>query len=292
MASGILTNIFNKIESFFDSRVGIKTQSLLILDWIEENIPSDIIPVIQQCEDKLSILKNRESTKEFTLVKGSLKVSNMKDLLNKYKTYVMDVNSSSKVIKDAITSIMSDTVNEKSMNYMQYSLFHLLETTGNNLETGLRVINYVLLNSHDTLMSSSEIKKVLDSLPMFKLEVIDNKTTLKQKIEEIKKLPKTNIFDAVVSDVPDELVKNVLPNIHMFNGNPIYTFRKWLVRKDAEKLNNLEVLKSEISNRLLELEEMKAGASGEQLETIRRQIEWYEEKRNKLDAQRQAIEND
>ena len=288
-----LNNIYNTVTSIFSQNdEGIKTKSIQILNYLEENINDNVFPVIQQCEDKIALLKSRDSSKEFSIIKSSLKVSGVKDLIAKYKTYVTDVNTNIRTLQDSVNAIMTNTVNEKTMNYAQYSLFSSLETIAANIDVGLRIINHMLLNNKDTLTSTNEIKKMFDSLPLFKVEVIDNKRNIKQKVEDIKKLPKTNIFDVVNSNAPEATIKASLPDFKGFTGNPIYTFRKWLVRKDAEKLNRLEILKSEINNRILELEEEKAGASSENLETIRKQIEWYEEKRNKVDAEIQKIEND
>lgn len=288
-----LNNIYNTVTSIFSQNdEGIKTKSIQILNYLEENINDNVFPVIQQCEDKIALLKSRDSSKEFSIIKSSLKVSGVKDLIAKYKTYVTDVNTNIRTLQDSVNAIMTNTVNEKTMNYAQYSLFSSLETIAANIDVGLRIINHMLLNNKDTLTSTNEIKKMFDSLPLFKVEVIDNKRNVKQKVEDIKKLPKTNIFDVVNSNAPEATIKASLPDFKGFTGNPIYTFRKWLVRKDAEKLNRLEILKSEINNRILELEEEKAGASSENLETIRKQIEWYEEKRNKVDAEIQKIEND
>ena len=67
-----------------------------------------------------------------------------------------------------------------------------------------------------------------------------------------------------------------------FIGNPIFSFRKWLVDKDIDKAKALEDTKNLIELRLLELRNQAAGESDN--EGLRKQIEYYEDKLAEVDS--------
>ena len=140
---------------------------------------------------------------------------------------------------------------------------------------------YILIRDEkNSMLSQKQVIKLLKQLPSFKLKVL-NKVTVKDALASIANSSSESIYDRNTADAPDSIKMSGI-KVSNFIGNPIFSFRKWLVDKDIDKAKALEDTKNLIELRLLELRNQAAGESDN--EGLRKQIEYYEDKLAEVDS--------
>ena len=140
---------------------------------------------------------------------------------------------------------------------------------------------YILIRDEkNSMLSQKQVIKLLKQLPSFKLKVL-NKVTVKDALATISNSSAESIYDRNSADAPDSIKMSGI-KVSNFIGNPIFSFRKWLVDKDIDKAKALEDTKNLIELRLLELRNQAAGESDN--EGLRKQIEYYEDKLAEVDS--------
>lgn len=282
-----LYNAVTKILPTGHDKLGSKT--LNMVDIIEEELNNVYIPTIELLNDSKQLFKTIESSANFKLVKDDLKIRNLQELISKMLSYGEDVNSNIDAIRKAVKGYVNDNINEKTISLKQFSLFRLVEDILGNLRCALRINYLILLDPKNTVLSKKYSLDVFKMLPKFKTDVL-NGNTVKKLLEEIAKMPNDSIYDRYESGTPNPIATQGMDKFQSlgFLGNPIYTFRKWLVDREASKREDLLTTKNMIELRLLELRNIEAGNANN--ETIQKQIEYYEDYLEAIDTKIAKIE--
>lgn len=286
-----ITDLFNKVKSIlpFTGNNKLGTKTLDMVDIVEEEINNVYQPTIELLNDNKQLFKGIEATANFKMVKDHLKVRNVQDLINDLESYGSDVTKNLDALRKAVKAGLHDVINEKTMSLKQYSLFRLVEDTLGNIRFALRISYFILIDPKNSVLSRKFSTDILKNLPKFR-DVVLNGDSIKKQLEEIAKMPIDAIYDRYESDAPSSVSMSDMNKFGKlgFLGNPIYTFRKWLVDREMQKREDLLTNKNMIELRLLELRNIEAGNPNN--ETIQKQIEYYEDFLESLDQRIAKIE--
>ena len=274
----MLTELWNEITSIFtnDKFARIKSKTEATFTAVVYEIENGILPILDNYQDPKNkvILDNLKNSNTFKIIKEGLKVNDPSKLLVELEVYFKDILTNQSKIVSSINTILSDSVNEKTITFKQYEMMNYIDDMYSNTYFTTELLYILIRDEKNSMLSQKQVIKLLKQLPSFKLKVL-NKVTVKDALASIANSSAESIYDRNSADAPDSIKMSGI-KVSNFIGNPIFSFRKWLVDKDIDKAKALEDTKNLIELRLLELRNQAAGESDN--EGLRKQIEYYEDK--------------
>ena len=280
----MLTELWNEITSIFtnDKFARIKSKTEATFTAVVYEIENGILPILDNYQDpkNKAILDNLKNSNTFKIVKEGLKVNDPSKLLVELEVYFKDILTNQSKIVSSINTILSDSVNEKTITFKQYEMMNYIDDMYSNTYFATELLYILIRDEKNSMLSQKQVIKLLKQLPSFKLKVL-NKVTVKEALATIANSSSESIYDRNSADAPDSIKMSGI-KVSNFIGNPIFSFRKWLVDKDIDKAKALEDTKNLIELRLLELRNQTAGESDN--EGLRKQIEYYEDKLAEVDS--------
>lgn len=280
----MLTELWNEITSIFtnDKFARIKSKTEATFTAVVYEIENGILPILDNYQDpkNKAILDNLKNSNTFKIIKEGLKVNDPSKLLVELEVYFKDILANQSKIVSSINTILSDSVNEKTITFKQYEMMNYIDDMYSNTYFTTELLYILIRDEKNSMLSQKQVIKLLKQLPNFKLKVL-NKVTVKDALASIANSSAESIYDRNSADAPDSIKMSGI-KVSNFIGNPIFSFRKWLVDKDIDKAKALEDTKNLIELRLLELRNQAAGESDN--EGLRKQIEYYEDKLAEVDS--------
>lgn len=280
----MLTELWNEITSIFtnDKFARIKSKTEATFTAVVYEIENGILPILDNYQDpkNKAILDNLKNSNTFKIIKEGLKVNDPSKLLVELEVYFKDILTNQSKIVSSINTILSDSVNEKTITFKQYEMMNYIDDMYSNTYFTTELLYILIRDEKNSMLSQKQVIKLLKQLPSFKLKVL-NKVTAKDALASIANSSAESIYDRNSADAPDSIKMSGI-KVSNFIGNPIFSFRKWLVDKDIDKAKALEDTKNLIELRLLELRNQAAGESDN--EGLRKQIEYYEDKLAEVDS--------
>ena len=280
----MLTELWNEITSIFtnDKFARIKSKTEATFTAVVYEIENGILPILDNYQDpkNKAILDNLKNSNTFKIIKEGLKVNDPSKLLVELEVYFKDILTNQSKIVSSINTILSDSVNEKTITFKQYEMMNYIDDMYSNTYFTTELLYILIRDEKNSMLSQKQVIKLLKQLPNFKLKVL-NKVTVKDALASIANSSAESIYDRNSADAPDSIKMSGI-KVSNFIGNPIFSFRKWLVDKDIDKAKALEDTKNLIELRLLELRNQAAGESDN--EGLRKQIEYYEDKLAEVDS--------
>lgn len=280
----MLTELWNEITSIFtnDKFARIKSKTEATFTAVVYEIENGILPILDNYQDpkNKAILDNLKNSNTFKIIKEGLKVNDPIKLLVELEVYFKDILTNQSKIVSSINTILSDSVNEKTITFKQYEMMNYIDDMYSNTYFTTELLYILIRDEKNSMLSQKQVIKLLKQLPSFKLKVL-NKVTVKDALATISNSSAESIYDRNSADAPDSIKMSGI-KVSNFIGNPIFSFRKWLVDKDIDKAKALEDTKNLIELRLLELRNQAAGESDN--EGLRKQIEYYEDKLAEVDS--------
>lgn len=280
----MLTELWNEITSIFtnDKFARIKSKTEATFTAVVYEIENGILPILDNYQDpkNKAILDNLKNSNTFKIIKEGLKVNDPSKLLVELEVYFKDILTNQSKIVSSINTILSDSVNEKTITFKQYEMMNYIDDMYSNTYFTTELLYILIRDEKNSMLSQKQVIKLLKQLPSFKLKVL-NKITVKEALATISNSSAESIYDRNSADAPDSIKMSGI-KVSNFIGNPIFSFRKWLVDKDIDKAKALEDTKNLIELRLLELRNQAAGESDN--EGLRKQIEYYEDKLAEVDS--------
>lgn len=280
----MLTELWNEITSIFtnDKFARIKSKTEATFTAVVYEIENGILPILDNYQDPKNkvILDNLKNSNTFKIIKEGLKVNDPSKLLVELEVYFKDILANQSKIVSNINTILSDSVNEKTITFKQYEMMNYIDDMYSNTYFTTELLYILIRDEKNSMLSQKQVIKLLKQLPSFKLKVL-NKVTVKDALAAIANSSSESIYDRNSADAPDSIKMSGI-KVSNFIGNPIFSFRKWLVDKDIDKAKALEDTKNLIELRLLELRNQAAGESDN--EGLRKQIEYYEDKLAEVDS--------
>lgn len=280
----MLTELWNEITSIFtnDKFARIKSKTEATFTAVVYEIENGILPILDNYQDpkNKAILDNLKNSNTFKIIKEGLKVNDPSKLLVELEVYFKDILTNQSKIVSSINTILSDSVNEKTITFKQYEMMNYVDDMYSNTYFTTELLYILIRDEKNSMLSQKQVIKLLKQLPSFKLKVL-NKVTVKDALASIANSSSESIYDRNSADAPDSIKMSGI-KVSNFIGNPIFSFRKWLVDKDIDKAKALEDTKNLIELRLLELRNQAAGESDN--EGLRKQIEYYEDKLAEVDS--------
>jgi len=280
----MLTELWNEITSIFtnDKFARIKSKTEATFTAVVYEIENGILPILDNYQDPKNkvILDNLKNSNTFKIIKEGLKVNDPSKLLVELEVYFKDILTNQSKIVSSINTILSDSVNEKTITFKQYEMMNYIDDMYSNTYFTTELLYILIRDEKNSMLSQKQVIKLLKQLPNFKLKVL-NKVTVKDALASIANSSSESIYDRNSADAPDSIKMSGI-KVSNFIGNPIFSFRKWLVDKDIDKAKALENTKNLIELRLLELRNQAAGESDN--EGLRKQIEYYEDKLAEVDS--------
>ena len=280
----MLTELWNEITSIFtnDKFARIKSKTEATFTAVVYEIENGILPILDNYQDPKNkvILDNLKNSNTFKIIKEGLKVNDPSKLLVELEVYFKDILTNQSKIVSSINTILSDSVNEKTITFKQYEMMNYIDDMYSNTYFTTELLYILIRDEKNSMLSQKQVIKLLKQLPSFKLKVL-NKVTVKDALASIGNSSAESIYDRNSADAPDSIKMSGI-KVSNFIGNPIFSFRKWLVDKDIDKAKALEDTKNLIELRLLELRNQAAGESDN--EGLRKQIEYYEDKLAEVDS--------
>lgn len=280
----MLTELWNEITSIFtnDKFARIKSKTEATFTAVVYEIENGILPILDNYQDPKNkvILDNLKNSNTFKIIKEGLKVNDPSKLLVELEVYFKDILANQSKIVSSINTILSDSVNEKTITFKQYEMMNYIDDMYSNTYFTTELLYILIRDEKNSMLSQKQVIKLLKQLPSFKLKVL-NKVTVKDALASIANSSAESIYDRNSADAPDSIKMSGI-KVSNFIGNPIFSFRKWLVDKDIDKAKALEDTKNLIELRLLELRNQAAGESDN--EGLRKQIEYYEDKLAEVDS--------
>lgn len=280
----MLTELWNEITSIFttDKFARIKSKTEATFTAVVYEIENGILPILDNYQDPKNkvILDNLKNSNTFKIIKEGLKVNDPSKLLVELEVYFKDILTNQSKIVSSINTILSDSVNEKTITFKQYEMMNYIDDMYSNTYFTTELLYILIRDEKNSMLSQKQVIKLLKQLPNFKLKVL-NKVTVKDALASIANSSAESIYDRNSADAPDSIKMSGI-KVSNFIGNPIFSFRKWLVDKDIDKAKALEDTKNLIELRLLELRNQAAGESDN--EGLRKQIEYYEDKLAEVDS--------
>lgn len=280
----MLTELWNEIISIFtnDKFARIKSKTEATFTAVVYEIENGILPILDNYQDPKNkvILDNLKNSNTFKIIKEGLKVNDPSKLLVELEVYFKDILTNQSKIVSSINTILSDSVNEKTITFKQYEMMNYVDDMYSNTYFATELLYILIRDEKNSMLSQKQVIKLLKQLPSFKLKVL-NKVTVKDALASIANSSSESIYDRNSADAPDSVKMSGI-KVSNFIGNPIFSFRKWLVDKDIDKAKALEDTKNLIELRLLELRNQAAGESDN--EGLRKQIEYYEDKLAEVDS--------
>ena len=280
----MLTELWNEITSIFtnDKFARIKSKTEATFTAVVYEIENGILPILDNYQDPKNkvILDNLKNSNTFKIIKEGLKVNDPSKLLVELEVYFKDILTNQSKIVSSINTILSDSVNEKTITFKQYEMMNYIDDMYSNTYFTTELLYILIRDEKNSMLSQKQVIKLLKQLPSFKLKVL-NKVTVKDALASISNSSAESIYDRNSADAPDSIKMSGI-KVSNFIGNPIFSFRKWLVDKDIDKAKALEDTKNLIELRLLELRNQAAGESDN--EGLRKQIEYYEDKLAEIDS--------
>ena len=271
----MLTELWNEITSIFtnDKFARIKSKTEATFTAVVYEIENGILPILDNYQDP-------KNSNTFKIIKEGLKVNDPSKLLVELEVYFKDILTNQSKIVSSINTILSDSVNEKTITFKQYEMMNYVDDMYSNTYFATELLYILIRDEKNSMLSQKQVIKLLKQLPNFKLKVL-NKVTVKDALASIANSSAESIYDRNSADAPDSIKMSGI-KVSNFIGNPIFSFRKWLVDKDIDKAKALEDTKNLIELRLLELRNQAAGESDN--EGLRKQIEYYEDKLAEVDS--------
>lgn len=280
----MLTELWDEITSIFtnDKFARIKSKTEATFTAVVYEIENGILPILDNYQDPKNkvILDNLKNSNTFKIIKEGLKVNDPSKLLVELEVYFKDILTNQSKIVSSINTILSDSVNEKTITFKQYEMMNYIDDMYSNTYFTTELLYILIRDEKNSMLSQKQVIKLLKQLPSFKLKVL-NKVTVKDALASIANSSAESIYDRNSADAPDSIKMSGI-KVSNFIGNPIFSFRKWLVDKDIDKAKALEDTKNLIELRLLELRNQAAGESDN--EGLRKQIEYYEDKLAEVDS--------
>lgn len=280
----MLTELWNEITSIFtnDKFARIKSKTEATFTAVVYEIENGILPILDNYQDpkNKAILDNLKNSNTFKIIKEGLKVNDPSKLLVELEVYFKDILTNQSKIVSSINTMLSDSVNEKTITFKQYEMMNYIDDMYSNTYFTTELLYILIRDEKNSMLSQKQVIKLLKQLPSFKLKVL-NKVTVKEALATIANSSSESIYDRNTADAPDSIKMSGI-KVSNFIGNPIFSFRKWLVDKDIDKAKALEDTKNLIELRLLELRNQAAGESDN--EGLRKQIEYYEDKLAEVDS--------
>lgn len=280
----MLTELWDEITSIFttDKFARIKSKTEATFTAVVYEIENGILPILDNYQDpkNKAILDNLKNSNTFKIIKEGLKVNDPSKLLVELEVYFKDILTNQSKIVSSINTILSDSVNEKTITFKQYEMMNYVDDMYSNTYFTTELLYILIRDEKNSMLSQKQVIKLLKQLPNFKLKVL-NKVTVKDALASIGNSSSESIYDRNSADAPDSVKMSGI-KVSNFIGNPIFSFRKWLVDKDIDKAKALEDTKNLIELRLLELRNQAAGESDN--EGLRKQIEYYEDKLAEVDS--------
>lgn len=280
----MLTELWNEITSIFttDKFARIKSKTEATFTAVVYEIENGILPILDNYQDPKNkvILDNLKNSNTFKIIKEGLKVNDPSKLLVELEVYFKDILTNQSKIVSSINTMLSDSVNEKTITFKQYEMMNYIDDMYSNTYFTTELLYILIRDEKNSMLSQKQVIKLLKQLPSFKLKVL-NKVTVKDALATIANSSSESIYDRNSADAPDSIKMSGI-KVSNFIGNPIFSFRKWLVDKDIDKAKALEDTKNLIELRLLELRNQAAGESDN--EGLRKQIEYYEDKLAEVDS--------
>lgn len=290
--AGIISGVFTYVKSLFHT---IKKEDVVkTLDFVFNNISQDVLPtltdVIENADIKL--IENSKILKNLSTF-ADMRAKNNKEFLVKLKAIFEDFSSNYKLFATTVDNELNDIVTNSATTPKDSAILKIINDIGAMNIFILDLLYIIIMDKENSVLPSIKVKTVEANIPDFAQSLKFYSKDFEKIIKDIPKLSDTimNINDgkeSMLSGVLQHIgLLTLLPQTNGFINNPIYHIRMWMVDREVAKYESLKDRKKMIELRLLEL---KLEDKGESDAALQKQIQYYEEKINKLEYEIAKLE--
>lgn len=220
--------------------------------------------------------------------------SNVK-ALEKLQEFFIELANTQKQIRKEVNTV-SDVLTDKVVSVKEATLVRIVEDFN---FLNLYVLDFLympLIEDGDTTYPKFKINGIREELPTFvQLYKYYNKKT-DEILKELTQLPDINVtkvesagsagfLDTVINNF--KALKLFGTSAKGFIGNPIYQIRMWLVDREIAKYELLKEKRKELELKILELRYQEQGTNDP---SLKKQIEYYEDKLSGIEYEINKIE--
>lgn len=275
----------------------IKKESVVkSLDFILANIDNDVIPALTAVIDSndikviidSSILNNIGNMCD-------IKHKNNIDVLVKIKQLFVSISDNRKELYNLVNVELNDIVTDKTITAKDGAILKVISDIASINIYVLDLVYLVLIDNSDTDLPKIRLKRIRDTMPSFVGMYKVYSEDFSKLLENISKISNTviDINDGNSSMTNMLLAKTgkrvTLPGASGFINNPIYHVRLWFVDREVKKYESLKEKKRLIELKLMEL---KLEQTNTYDQTLRKQVEYYENKLSTIEYKIEKIEQD
>ena len=157
----MLTELWNEITSIFtnDKFARIKSKTEATFTAVVYEIENGILPILDNYQDpkNKAILDNLKNSNTFKIIKEGLKVNDPSKLLVELEVYFKDILTNQSKIVSSINTILSDSVNEKTITFKQYEMMNYIDDMYSNTYFTTELL-YILIRDEKNSMLSQKMR--------------------------------------------------------------------------------------------------------------------------------------
>jgi hypothetical protein len=290
--TGFVNGILSYVKNMFHT---VKKEDVIkTTEFVFNNLTNDVITAIEDviANSDSSLIENSGILKNLNMF-SELKAKNNKDLLIKIKDIFTDIEKSYKDMLAVIENNLSDVITNTASTPKDAAILKVVSDIGSMNIFIMDLLYSVIMDKENSMLPSIKLKSVEANTPEF-IKCI--KYYGKNFSKVVKDLPKVSSTVININDGKESMLSGLLshagvlltlPHTQGFTNNPIYHIRMWMIDREIVKYESLKDRKKMIELRLLEL---KLDEQGESDTKLQKQIQYYEEKLNKLEYEIAKLE--
>ena len=251
-----------------------------------DSLNDQILPVLNNIidGDKDSYMENSSTLTNMRLM-VNIKTNTNMELVKKIRNLLKDMLASEKDLINVINQHVPEYVTNKTGSLRQLAILRVSEDYANTIMYILDFLYLTMNDNSDGMISKFKNKLIRNGISSFISFINVYYGNVNKIIKKLSKIDDTilNMKDVDVTVLESILTKGShinFPTDKGYIGNPIVSFRLWMVDREINKIELLKDKKKLLEVRLLEL---RALDNNEPTDTIKGQIEYYEEKVSSLE---------
>lgn len=269
-----IADIYSNITHFFSREKfpTIKKDTLELVNEQKVILKNEVLPVLEEYTRSLEVLKKAPESMHAKIYKSALKVKNVSELVTQAYAFCKECDKQLPAVENSIKGSLTDGTNNKSITLKQYGYYQLVLDISNVLRLIPLYIYAMIKDDKYTELPGTMDKRLIEEATVFR-SIVLTKNYVSSKLSEVGELPDTPVYDYTQDE---NSIKVAGVKVNNWLGNPIFSFRKWLVDKEVDKINALKEEKQLLELRLLELRNAAEGNNDNP--QLRKQIQYYEDK--------------
>lgn len=276
---GIFTNIIDMFKTARNNRIE-RSNVITILNNLSNTLTDDFLDSMEMLNSSPDLVKRLD----FKLLTKLLGTKDNMDTVRKLYDFFKDVVNCLETLKKDVYDELPPITTSKVVGVKSSMYLKLIDDLASMAEWYSGYLVTVVIDRNESKLPDAYFNKIGETMLTFVNMYKTYNGKLYEIIADIKKIENVNVdindnnSTAVASTIVDSDNKGLLVLSQQgFIGNPIFSFRIWLVERSIKKLEKLEY---ENKIRQLALNELKAKLSGDLSPKVResylKQIANYE----------------